>query len=123
MCMCEYNCNLCGEVCPTDAILPLKLEVKQKTPIGLAYFDKDLCIPYALNSDCIVCEEHCPIPDKAIKFEVKKYTGPDGTVKMIKYPYVVRDLCIGCGICEHKCPLPGEPGIFVISENEKRLIV
>lgn len=117
---CEYNCNLCGKVCPTEAILPLALERKQHTPMGLAYFDKNLCIPFALNKDCIVCEEHCPTPDKAIKFEIKEYTGPDGVTKMVKYPYVIRDLCIGCGICEHKCPLPGEPGIFVITENEKR---
>ncbi len=66
---CEYNCNLCGLVCPTEAILPLALAEKQKTPIGLAYFDKNICIPYAENRDCIVCEEHCPTPDKAIKFE------------------------------------------------------
>jgi len=117
---CEYNCNLCGEVCPTEAIIPLALEEKKKTPMGLAYFDKNLCIPFAQNKDCIVCEEHCPTPDKAIKFEEKDIFQLDGSVKKVKYPYVIRDLCIGCGICEHKCPLPGEPGIFVTTENELR---
>ena len=117
---CEFNCNLCGEVCPTDAILSLPLEEKQKTPIGFAYFDKNLCIPYARHEDCLVCEEHCPTPDKAIKFELKEVVKPDGTVRTVKYPYVVRDLCIGCGVCEHKCPLPGPPGVFVVNENEKR---
>ncbi|MFC1619500.1 4Fe-4S binding protein [Candidatus Neomarinimicrobiota bacterium] len=118
---CEYNCNLCGQVCPTDAILPLSLEQKQKTPMGLAYFDKDLCIPYAKNEDCIVCEEHCPTPEKAIKLDEKDTVLPDGTVKRVKYPYMVREKCIGCGICEMKCPLPGEPGIFVTIENQVRL--
>ncbi|GAB4379935.1 MAG: 4Fe-4S binding protein [Calditrichia bacterium] len=118
---CEYGCNLCGQVCPTDAILPLPLEVKQKTAMGLAYFDKNLCIPYERHEDCIVCEEHCPTPDKAIKFDRREATLPDGTKRMVKYPYVVRELCIGCGICETKCPLPGEPGVFVTRENEKRL--
>ena len=117
---CEYNCNLCGQVCPTEAILPLPLEQKKHTPMGLAYFDKNLCIPYAQNKDCIVCEEHCPTPDKAIKFEIKDVVQIDGSIKKVKYPYVVRELCIGCGICEHKCPLPGEPGIFTTSENEIR---
>jgi polyferredoxin/Pyruvate/2-oxoacid:ferredoxin oxidoreductase delta subunit len=117
---CEYNCNLCGQVCPTDALLPLTLEQKQKTPIGLAYFDKNLCIPFVRDEDCIVCEEHCPTPEKAIKFEIKEVIFPDGTLHLVKYPYVVRDLCIGCGICENKCPLPGRPGIFVVRENEKR---
>ena len=117
---CEYNCNLCGAVCPTDAILPLSLEVKQKTPMGIAYFDKNLCIPFVRNEDCIVCEEHCPTPDKAIKFERKEAILPDGTTRLVKYPYVRRDLCIGCGICEEKCPIPGPPGVFIIKENEKR---
>ncbi len=118
---CEFNCNLCGQVCPTDAILPLSLTEKQKTPMGLAYFDKDLCIPYERNEDCIVCEEHCPTPDKAIKFDIKEAQLPDGERRFVKYPYIRRDLCIGCGICEFKCPLPNKPGVFVIRENEKRL--
>jgi polyferredoxin len=119
---CEYNCNLCGLVCPTEAILPLSLEEKKKTAMGMAYFKKDLCLPYAQNIDCIVCEEHCPTPDKAIKFDLKQVILPDGRVKTVKYPYVVKELCIGCGICEYKCPIPGEPGIFVNTDNQRRLI-
>jgi polyferredoxin len=119
---CEYNCNLCGLVCPTEAILPLSLEEKKKTSMGMAHFNKDLCLPYAQNLDCIVCEEHCPTPDKAIKFDIKQTVLPDGSVKIIKYPYVIKELCIGCGICEYKCPIAGEPGIFVNTENERRLI-
>jgi polyferredoxin len=118
---CEYNCNLCGEICPTDAILPLTLEEKQKLPIGLAYFNKNICIPFAKNKDCIVCEEHCPVPDKAIKFEEKELLLPDGSLVKVKHPYVIKDLCIGCGICETKCPLPGESGIITTAENENRL--
>jgi len=117
---CEYNCILCGQVCPTEAILPLDLKTKQKTPIGLAYFDKNLCIPFAEHRDCIVCEEHCPTPDKAIKFELLEKVLPDGSKKLVKYPYVIRNLCIGCGICEMKCPLPDAPGVFVTTENQKR---
>ncbi len=118
---CEYNCNLCGKVCPTDAILDLPMEIKQKTPMGLAYFDKNLCIPYERHEDCIVCEEHCPTPDKAIKFDIKDTILKDGTVRRVKYPFVVRELCIGCGICEEKCPVPNAPGVFVTRENEMRL--
>ncbi len=118
---CEYNCNLCGEICPTDAILPLPLEIKKKTPMGLAYFDKNLCIPYERYEDCIVCEEHCPTPDKAIKFDIKTVIAHDGLKREVKFPYVDRKLCIGCGICEEKCPLPNKPAIFVTRENEMRL--
>jgi len=119
---CEYTCNLCGLVCPTEAILTLSLKEKKKTPMGLAYFNKNLCLPFAQNVDCIVCEEHCPTPDKAIKFDLKDFILPDGSMKKVKYPYVVKELCIGCGICEYKCPVPGEPGIFVNTDNQRRLI-
>ncbi|MHB2150193.1 4Fe-4S binding protein [Calditrichota bacterium LG25] len=119
---CEYNCNLCTQVCPTDALLPLSLEQKKKTPIGLAHFDKNLCIPYDRHEDCLVCEEHCPTLDKAIKFDVRDYTDPQtGITRKVKYPYVVKELCIGCGICVYKCPLVGEPGIFVTTNNQLRL--
>jgi len=116
---CEYNCNLCGQVCPTGAIRKLTLEEKQKKPLGRAIFDKNFCIPHRRNEDCLVCEEHCPVPDKAIRFEIREGLAPDGTKQMVKYPYVVGEKCLGCGICEHKCPLPGRPGIFVANETRK----
>lgn len=118
---CEFNCNLCGQVCPTEAILPLTVVQKHKVPIGLAYFDKNLCIPFIDNRDCIVCEEHCPTPDKAIKFELITRKLPNGSERQIKQPYVIKDLCIGCGICETKCPLPDKPAIFITTQNELRL--
>ncbi len=118
---CEYECNLCTQVCPTEAILPLTLTEKQKTPIGLAHFDKNLCIPYSQNEECLVCEEHCPTPDKAIKFDERDYTDPKtGKTRKVKYPYVVKELCIGCGICVTKCPLEGRAGIVVTIENQQR---
>jgi ferredoxin len=40
--------------------------------------------------------------------------------KPVKYPYVIKELCIGCGICETKCPLPGQAGIYVTIANQKR---
>jgi polyferredoxin len=118
---CEYNCNLCGQVCPTDAIQNLSLERKQKLRMGTAYFDKSRCIPWYCQEDCLVCEEHCPLPDKAIKFDVREARGPDGTMRTVKFPYVVEDLCIGCGICETKCPVTGSAGIFVTAAKEERV--
>ncbi|RCK78328.1 MAG: putative ferredoxin-type protein [Candidatus Ozemobacter sibiricus] len=117
---CEYNCNLCGEVCPTGAIRRLPLPEKQKRPMGLAYFNKNLCIPYARFTDCLVCEEHCPLPAKAIQIHEREVELPGGGQTIVKFPYVVRERCIGCGICEHKCPLPGSPGVYVVAENEQR---
>ncbi len=117
---CEYNCQLCGEVCPTGAIHALPLEEKQKLRMGLAYFDKSRCIPWYKNIDCLVCEEHCPLPDKAIKFDEREVRRIDGVTAVIKFPYVDEELCIGCGICVTKCPVIGTPGIFVTNAEEQR---
>jgi len=118
---CEYNCNLCGQICPTKAIQPIELAEKQKVKIGTAFFLTDRCIPYRLNENCIVCEEHCPLPEKAIKLKEEEYEDlATGEKRLIGYPYVEPDLCIGCGICENKCPLEGEAGIIVTREGEER---
>lgn len=117
---CEYSCNLCGQICPTGAIANLSLEEKQKTRMGTAYFDKSRCIPWYRQEDCLVCEEHCPLPDKAIKFDIRQVQAADGQIRTVKFPYVREDLCIGCGICETKCPVVGAPGIFVTNALEQR---
>jgi len=117
---CEYNCTLCGQVCPSGAIRRLDLAEKQALKIGTAYFDKSRCIPWYRQEDCLVCEEHCPLPDKAIKFDVREARGPDGQMRLVKFPYVREDACIGCGICETRCPVKGKPGIFVTAAGEGR---
>ena len=117
---CEYECNLCGKVCPTGAIHPLDLEVKKQLRMGTAYFDKSRCIPWYRTEDCLVCEEHCPLPDKAIKFDIREARRPDGSMKIVKFPYVDETLCIGCGICVTKCPVEGPGGIFLTNALEQR---
>jgi len=116
---CEYNCTLCGQVCPTGAIRPLSLAEKQKTVIGLAVFDKNRCLPYARGEECLVCEEHCPTGRKAIIFEEKEVL-VRSRVKRLKIPRVEGKLCIGCGICETRCPVEGTAAIRVTNENESR---
>ena len=112
---CDYSCNACGQACPVQAIPPLALEKKRKQVIGLAYIDQNHCIPWSDHQPCLVCEEMCPLPKKAIQFEKASVWGPDGTQVTIQLPHVLRDLCIGCGICEYKCPVcrPGRhPGQY-----------
>lgn len=117
---CEFNCTLCGQVCPTGAIRILSLAEKQQLKIGHAWIDRNTCLPYARGVPCMVCEEHCPTPQKAIRFREALVEVADGPPVMVKLPYVVDDLCIGCGICETKCPLPGRPAIYVTSDGESR---
>jgi ferredoxin len=116
---CEYNCTLCGQVCPTGAIPDLEPAAKKREVIGKAVLDRNHCIPFAKRTDCIVCEEHCPIPAKAIRSEVVEVTGFDGNKRRVKQPYVVDELCNGCGICENVCPLEGKSAIEVFAVKEK----
>jgi ferredoxin len=107
---CDYSCNACGQVCPVGAIPSLTLEAKRTQTIGKAYIDQDRCLAWADGVTCIVCEEMCPLPEKAITWD-------EGTAihgrEPVQRPVVNRDLCIGCGICEYKCPLPGKAAIQV----------
>jgi polyferredoxin/Pyruvate/2-oxoacid:ferredoxin oxidoreductase delta subunit len=117
---CEYRCTLCGQVCPTGAIKKLNMEEKEKIKIGLAMIDKGRCLPYAHATSCIVCEEVCPTPKKAIWFEKIMVRSRDGKELVLKQPRVDLELCIGCGICEAKCPVLGQPAIYVTSVGESR---
>jgi polyferredoxin len=115
---CDYSCNSCGVVCPSGAIPELSLEQKRKAVIGVAYIDENRCIPWADAGDCIVCEEMCPLPEKAIRLEEKTVPNCRGEMVAVHRPCVIRDLCIGCGICEYQCPLNGEAAIRVYVPND-----
>jgi MauM/NapG family ferredoxin protein len=118
---CEYNCSLCGQVCPTGAIPKLPIEEKKKAVIGIAVVDKNHCLPHAKKMNCMVCEEHCPIPDKAIRFETVRESGYDGREIVLKKPYVVDGACTGCGICEYVCPLEEKAGIEVFKKTKRKV--
>lgn len=117
---CSYNCNLCSQICPTQAIAPLTMEEKQQFKIGVATFDLSRCLPYAFGRDCMVCEECCPIPDKAIYFTDVEVQDRSGEKRTIKQPHVDPGLCIGCGQCEKMCVFKDRPAIRVTSTNESR---
>jgi MauM/NapG family ferredoxin protein len=117
---CEYNCTLCGQVCPTGALTQLTMAQKHVSKIGNIFFDKNRCLPYAKGIPCIVCEEHCPTPDKAIQFREAQVLNSKGEKVLVKQPYVIDERCIGCGICETKCPLPGQSAVRVTSAGENR---
>jgi polyferredoxin/formate hydrogenlyase subunit 6/NADH:ubiquinone oxidoreductase subunit I len=138
---CDYGCHACGQVCPSEAIPPLSLPVKQLTVIGRAYIDTNRCLPWADNIPCAVCEEMCPVPQKAIILSTDgegsaaggmagghqhgqgqgdgqgRGQGASGAISAPR-PYVLSSQCIGCGLCEKRCPLNGESAIRVYSPNE-----
>ena len=110
---CDYGCNACGQICPTGAIPPLSLAEKREAVIGVAVIERDRCLPWAHGTPCIVCEEMCPRPEKAIRLEVIVVSDDRGESVEVQRPYVIEDLCIGCGICEYQCPVEGRSAIMM----------
>ncbi len=102
---CNYECVICGEVCPTGAILRNTIETKKRIQIGKARFSKDDCIVVSKKKDCAACSEHCPT--KAV------HTIPYDAGLLL--PEVDDELCIGCGACEHVCPVVPKKAITVTS--------
>jgi formate hydrogenlyase subunit 6/NADH:ubiquinone oxidoreductase subunit I len=126
---CQLNCTLCSEVCPTGAIqktsLARKLGVGEhaaKGPIsvGTAFFDRGRCLPWAMETPCVVCEEVCPVTPKAIGTYEEQVTRWDGKKVTLKKPYMRPELCIGCGLCEHECPVVDSAAVYVTAVGETR---
>ena len=115
---CDYACSACGHVCPSGAIPKLGLAEKRKQVIGVAVIDRDRCLPWAADTPCIVCQEMCPVPDKAIDLLGQHLiTRADGSQDYLSRPKVIAGRCIGCGICEYKCPIEGTAAIVVLPSN------
>ena len=112
---CNYGCNACGQVCPSHAIPSLDLDVKRQTVIGVAVIDRNRCLPWSGGVPCIVCEEMCPMPEKAIGLEETTVTDSRGQPIVVQRPVVLSELCIGCGICEYQCPVAGRSAIQIYS--------
>jgi polyferredoxin len=123
---CEPTCTLCGQVCPTGAILELNTKDKvgdKNTPpnrIGTAFIDKGRCLPWAMAKPCIVCEEWCPTSPKAIYLVEETVCDRKGNRVIVKQPHVDPDFCTGCGACEFACPVVNKAAIYITSVGESR---
>ena len=127
---CEPSCVLCSEVCPTGAIWQITPKEKgwvvgvgqqsQPVRLGLAFYDRGRCLPWAMATDCIVCEEWCPVSPKAIYVEEAQVVDAAGNTKTLKQPRIDPSRCVGCGACEYACPLQDRPAVAVTSIGESR---
>jgi formate hydrogenlyase subunit 6/NADH:ubiquinone oxidoreductase subunit I len=81
--------------------------------IGTAAYDRGRCLPWGMDTQCVVCEEVCPVSPKAIWSREETVVRRDGTVTTLRRPHVDPTLCVGCGICEHECPIRGPAAVRV----------
>jgi len=127
---CEPSCTRCSEVCPTGAIWQITAQDKgwveglgagkQPVRLGTAFYDKGRCLPWAMATDCIVCEEWCPVSPKAIYVQEAEVIDSEGNHKILKQPRIDPARCVGCGACEYACPLTDRPAVAVTSIGESR---
>ncbi len=82
---CRFDCHRCSDVCPAGALKRMTLAQKQKTQIGLAEIDTQICVK------CGRCVSVCP--KEAV------------TKKRRAFPVVDEQKCIGCGLCQSICPV------------------
>ena len=126
---CELNCTLCSQVCPTGAIREISIveklgigpfEGKGPVKTGTAFYNRGRCLPWAMDTSCVVCEEVCPVSPKAIFTRNVEATNRWGDIIELKQPYIDPVKCIGCGICEHECPVKDDPAVYVTAIGETR---
>jgi polyferredoxin len=129
---CEPGCTLCGQVCPSGAIWEFTAQEKawatapsgpaDAAPIriGTAFYDRGRCLPWAMATDCIVCQEWCPTSPKAVYLRAADVTDAAGNTRQIYQPYIDPQHCVGCGACEFACPERDRPAVYVTSAGESR---
>ena len=94
---CELNCTLCSQVCPTGAIREISIAEKlgvgpfeAKGPIktGTAFYNQGRCLPWAMDTSCVVCEEVCPVSPKAIFTRNVEIIDRWGKTLELKRPFI-----------------------------------
>jgi ferredoxin len=113
---CRPECVKCSEACPSGAIRPITTAEKSATQIGVAVWNKDLCIISKDKVNCTLCARKCPtgaitmIPQDA------------ANIMSPKIPMVDTNRCIGCGACEHLCPVRPYSAISVNGIDSHRIV-
>ena len=103
---CRPECTVCGDVCPTGAIRPIRKEEKTAIKVGHAVLVRKNCIAVTTDDGCGLCATKCPAG--AVMLTTVEYEG-----RSVYAPVVDEEKCLGCGTCEHLCPARPFAAIYV----------
>lgn len=109
---CLSDCIRCSEVCPTDAIQLIDLNIKKRLKIGSSVFIRNLCLVQTERRPCGMCAAACR--QKAIR--LVPWLGN------LLIPEVDDLKCTGCGACELVCPVRPHRAIMVDALTEHQLL-
>ncbi len=101
---CLFDCVLCTELCPTEALQPLTVDEKHIFIIGSAEVDPARCI------GCGICAHSCP--REAIEM-VPRQDSSSGSGRRGLVAKVHAGQCVGCGLCQNHCPAYPDKAITV----------
>jgi len=108
---CTRQCNLCSQVCSSQAIQPFEIKEKPHIYLGTAVIDRSQCIAWNSDKQCLVCDECCSY--RAVIWK---------TVEGVRRPFVEEHKCVGCGICENVCPIQPAAAIRVFAFGDTRTL-
>jgi len=106
---CAQACTLCGSICPTRALEPFTVEEKSHLYLGTAIVDRSMCIAWANDRQCLICDEACSYDAISQK-----------QIEGLGRPVIDERICVGCGLCESACPVQPERAIHVYASGDKR---
>lgn len=109
---CLSDCIRCSEICPTDAIHLMDLNIKKRLKIGSSVFIRNLCLVQTERRLCGLCANVCG--EKAIR--LVPWLGN------LVIPEIDDLKCNGCGACELVCPVRPYRAIVVDALTEHQLL-
>lgn len=113
---CRPECNVCSNVCPVGAIIPIQKEERTAIQTGHAVWLSERCIAATEGVHCGNCARHCPTG--AIAMIPVDADAPNG----VKIPAIDTERCVGCGACENLCPVRPFSAIYVEGHEVHRNI-
>lgn len=99
---CQHNCVACSHICPTAALRPITVDERMGRNVfadtgplrtGMAFVDRGRCLPWAMDTPCIVCQENCPVSPKAIftRSELRTIRNGSVTVRSVEVGRITID--------------------------------